>query len=249
MAKRDARILRLVTESGRIEVARLAELLGVSQVTARKDLDALSEKGLIRREHGFAILASPDDINHRLAFFYDSKKRIAQRAAETVGDNETVMIESGSCCALLAEELSASKAHVTVITNSAFIAGFIRRQSGAHIILLGGSYQNEAQVMVGPLARMGAEQFFVDKLFIGTDGYTEKTGFTGNDYARAETVRDMARQAKSVIVLTESSKFTQQGVVSLLPTERVGMVITDDRIPEEAESHLCRWGVSVIKVK
>ncbi len=57
-----------------------------------------------------------------------------------------------------------------------------------------GEYQNESQVMVGPITRKCAEAFYVDKLFIGTDGFTKETGFTGNDYMRSEAVRDMAKQ-------------------------------------------------------
>ncbi len=248
MNKRDIRILEIITEHKRIEVAKLAELLEVSQVTMRKDLDALESKGLIKREHGFALLGSQDDINNRLAYHYEIKRRIAVLAAENVQDGETVMIESGSCCALLAEELAGNKQNITIITNSAFIAGYIHRLPGAKIILLGGDYQKESQCMVGSIARKCAENFFVDKLFIGTDGFTERTGFTGNDHSRAETVRDMAKQSQTVVVLTESGKFRQQGVVSLISPERVGLVITDDAIDTDTESYLSRQGVQVRRV-
>ena len=249
MTDRQTKILEIVTEYNRIEVAKLAQLLNVSQVTTRKDLDQLEERGLVKREHGHALLSSSDDINNRLAYHYELKRRIAQAAAELVGDWETVMIESGSCCALLADELCAHKRDVTIVTNSAFIAGDIRRLPSAKIILLGGDYQNESQVMVGPVARQCARNFFVDKLFIGADGFTEKTGFTGNDLLRAETVRDMAEQANKVVVLTESAKFSRQGVVTLLPTQSVSIVQTDDAIPEQPEQFLRGQGVEVRKVR
>lgn len=97
MKQREYRILELLTERKRIEVAALAREIGVSQVTVRKDLDALEEKGVIHREHGWAVLCSPDDLNGRIAYHYEAKRRIAARAAELVRDGETVMIESGSC--------------------------------------------------------------------------------------------------------------------------------------------------------
>jgi len=248
MTVRHTKILEILTKEKRIEVARLAELVGVSQVTARKDLDQLESQGLIHREHGFAVISSTDDIGNRLAYHYDIKKAIAAAAAATVRDGETVMIESGSCCALLAGELTNTKRDVTIITNSAFIAGYIRKSPGAKIVLLGGDYQAESQVMVGPITRKCAEEYFVDKLFIGTDGFSEKTGFTGTDRMRAEAVRDMARQAANVIILTESEKFTQLGVVVLLKADQVGMVYTDGRIPKEAESYLHEQGIQVCKV-
>lgn len=249
MNRRDAKILEKMTREHRMEVARLAELMGVSQVTMRKDLDALEARGLIKREHGYAILGSLDDIGNRLAFHYEVKRRIAHRAASLVRDGETVMIESGSSCALLAETLTRQRHGVTIVTNSAFIAGYVRKNPGARVVLLGGDYQNESQCTVGAIARACAQNFFVDKLFVGTDGFSQRTGFTGNDHARAETVRDMAAQANGVVVLTESSKFGRQGVVSLLPAQAVGTLITDAAIPKESETYLAENGVEVLKVE
>ncbi|MDR2758000.1 MAG: DeoR/GlpR family DNA-binding transcription regulator [Spirochaetaceae bacterium] len=248
MEKRSAQILKTISENQRIEVSRLAELLEVSPVTIRKDLDFLEERGLIKREHGFAILGSPDDIGNRLAVNYEIKRRIAQLAATLIKAGETVMIESGSCCTLLAEELAVGKKNITIITNSAFIANYIRKYSGIRLLLLGGDYQSISQVTVGPITRINLEEFFVDKLFIGADGFTQRTGFTGNDYSRAETVRDMARQSNNTFILTESRKFDQQGTVSLLPIEDVGGVFTDDGIPEAQERYLESRNVKVYKV-
>ncbi|MEG0145985.1 MAG: DeoR/GlpR family DNA-binding transcription regulator, partial [Clostridia bacterium] len=237
-----------LTRAQRLEVAQLAEELGVSQVTMRKDLDQLEKRGLIKREHGFAIIGSNDDLNNRLAYHYEEKRRIAQMAAQSVAPGETVMIESGSCCALLAEELVKTKRDVTIITNSAFITGRLRTHPSAKMILLGGNYQPESQVMVGPIVRLCAEQFFVDKLFVGTDGFTPQFGFTNSDMMRAEAVRAMGKQAKMRIVLTESQKFSSHGVVSLMRTADVYAVYTDNGIPEETEAFFEDNGVKVYKV-
>jgi DeoR/GlpR family transcriptional regulator of sugar metabolism len=248
MHKRDSGILELISEHRRIEVAQLADIMKVSRVTIRKDLDALEEQGLIKRERGCAMLGSSDDMNNRLAFNYNTKRLIAKCAADQVKEGETVMIESGSCCALLADELAGNRPNSAIITNSAFIAGYIRKYAGVKILLLGGEYQRESQVMVGAIAKAGAENFFVEKLFIGADGFTEDFEFTGNDYSRAETVRDMAARARTVVVLTESSKFRRQGLVRLLPTDKVGMVITDDAVPAGSVQALKSRGIDVLTV-
>lgn len=73
MKKREPLILELLAENGRMEVSALAEKLGTSQVTVRKDLDALEKRGIIRREHGFAIFGGSDDLNNRLAVHYEEK--------------------------------------------------------------------------------------------------------------------------------------------------------------------------------
>lgn len=224
----------------------MAEKLGVSQVTVRKDLDELERKGIIVREHGFAVLRSTDDINGRIAYHYEAKKKIAEKASSLVADGDTLMIESGSCCALLAECLANTKKDLTIITNSAFIAGYIRGRAHIQIILLGGIYQQDAQVMVGPMVRQCAENFCVDQYFIGTDGYSLRTGFTNRDQMRAQAVRDMSLQAERVIVLTESEKFTRHGIVPLNLKDRIRTVITDGQITSGTIAELQNRGISVL---
>ena len=161
MNKRQTKILELLTQNKKIEVTKLSELLGVSQVTIRKDLDALSESGMLIREHGYATLNKSDDMNIRLAYHYEQKQQVAKKAVESIQHGETIMIESGSCCALVALEIAKTKKDVTLITNSAFIADYIRKHTSIKIILLGGEYQHESQVMVGPMMRKCAEAFFI----------------------------------------------------------------------------------------
>lgn len=233
MIGRHIKLLEIVNEKKRIEVTKLAELLNVSQVTIRRDLSIIEKKGLLRREHGYALINASDDINDRLAFNYDVKRKMASLASELVSNGETVMIESGSSCALLAEELAYNKRDVTIITNSVFIASYIREAPFVKVVLLGGDFQPESQVVVGSIARKCAEEFFVDKLFLGTDGFSSKIGFTGNNHMRAETVKAMAKNSNKIVVLTESSKFSRQGVVSQFKTEEVDYVITDNNIPLE----------------
>lgn len=247
MNKRQSQILDLLAKNKKMEVTKLSELLNVSQVTIRKDLVILENSGIIVREHGYAKLNESDDINNRLARHYETKQKIAKLAVESIENGETVMIESGSCCALVAMEIAKSKKDVTLITNSAFIADYIRKIGSVKVILLGGEYQNESQVMVGPLTRKCVEAFFVDKLFIGTDGFTIETGFTGNDYMRSEAVKDMAKQASQVMIVTDSDKFSQKGVVNLIEIEKVACVYTDDKIPSIIEDYLNKCNIKVIK--
>ncbi|QCX33108.1 DeoR/GlpR transcriptional regulator [Caloramator sp. E03] len=248
MIDRHKKILELVNANGKIEVSVLSKKLSVSQVTIRKDLSYLEKKGLLIRQHGYALMINSDDISKRLAFNYDVKRRIALSAASIVEDGETVMIESGSTCALLARELAENKKNVTIITNSAFIASYIRECPFANVILLGGNYQRESQVLVGPIIRKCIEGFHVDKLFVGTDGFTEKSHFTAKNYMRAETVKIMAENANKVIILTESKKFSQQGVVSQFNIKDVYAVITDNKIPEKIYDLLVQNNVNVITV-
>jgi DeoR/GlpR family transcriptional regulator of sugar metabolism len=102
--------------------------------------------------------------------------------------------------------------------------------------------------MVGSMTSKWAEIFMSDKFFVGTDGFTEKYGFTGKDHLRTQTARDMAQQATQVIVLTDSDKFLHQGTEGLVRTEQVASVFTDDRISPETEAFLLEKNVQVHKV-
>ena len=248
MKNRANQILELLTEAKKIEVSSLAEKLGVSQVTVRKDLDALERQGVVLREHGFALLRNTNDISGRLAYHYEAKLKIARRAAELIADGDTLMIENGSCCALLAVELAAQKKELTIITNSAFIANYIRGNADLQVVLLGGIYQQDSQVLVGPMIRQGAENFCVDTFFIGTDGYSPRTGFTNCDQLRAQAVRDMALQAERVIVLTESEKFSRHGIVPLNLKSGIHTVVTDRYVPDSVAASLEAEGTVVITV-
>ncbi len=245
---RRSRILEQVIEAERIDVNDLAAEFGVSQVTIRKDLDHLEQKGLIQRQHGYAVAIAPDNLLSRLAVHHETKRRIAVAAAALVPSGSTVMIESGSCCALLAEELARGARGITIITNSAFIADYVRSAPGASVVLLGGDYQAESQVTVGPLVEQCLQDFHVEALFIGVDGYTADSGFTGRNHLRAAAVQAMARRAESVTVLTESAKFDRQGAVALLPLHAVGRVVTDTRLSRSTADHLTGAGLTLTTV-
>lgn len=241
-------IVKLVSEFEKIDVNTLSERLQVSKVTIRKDLDKLELKGLLRREHGYAVLNSGDDLNVRLSFHYDTKRRIAQKAAELVEDNETVLIESGSTCALLAEEICRSKRNVTIVTNSYFIASYVRNYDSCKIILLGGEFQKDSQVTVGPLLKEMIRFFHVKSAFVGTDGYDEELGFSGKDLMRSEVVQYMSESADQVIILTDSSKFSKKGTVKRFGLRQVSQVVTDAGISDEAVQQLEAAQIKVVKI-
>ena len=247
MRERQTQILNILGQRKQITVLELSQALQVSDVTIRKDLSVLEDKGLLKREHGFATLPESDDISTRLLFNYETKRRIARKALESVKDCETIMIESGSCCALLAEEIVMNRRAVTIITNSVFIAIFLRDKSASRIILLGGEFQPQAQVMVGPLVKKSAQNFFVDKFFIGTDGFNENGAMSG-DMMRAEAVRNMSESAQQTIILTESKKFNQTGVVPLLNYSDLSAIYTDDKISGELQKKIEATGVKIIPI-
>ena len=245
MNKRHTKLLEYITLHGKTEVSALAEYLGTSKVTIRKDLDFLSEKGILKRERGYAVPNDPSDINYRMAFHLDTKQRIAQIAATYVKDGETVIVESGSTCALFAEELAKTKQNVTIITNSnvfsklcLFIYQYPTHSSGRTL-------QPHSQSMVGPLTKDAIRSFHVDKIFTGTDGYSREFGFTGEDLIRADTLSAMIASANHTYVLADSAKFRQTGSAYFLKLEDVYQVITDSNIDLDEKDYLERQGIHI----
>lgn len=246
--ERESKILDLLTKQHKVEVTELSKILGVSQVTIRKDLDLLEQKHIVKRIHGYAELNSTDDINGRLAYHYEIKKKIAEKASEYVHDGDTVMIESGSCCALLALQLAKTKKNITIVTNSAFIAEYIRDESGAQTVLLGGIYQPDSQCLVGPMIKEMAANYNVQYFFAGTDGWSKRTGFTNKDQMRAQAVRDMAASSSKMVYLTESEKFTAAGTVPINLKGQTAMVITDAYISHDTQALLSSQQIDVVTV-
>jgi DeoR/GlpR family transcriptional regulator of sugar metabolism len=248
MKDRASEILDLLVSKRNVKVNALAESLGVSCVTIRKDLNSLERRGLICRNHGYASLDTASDDGKRMAHNYLVKQQIAHDAANTVKEGETIMIGSGSCCAFLVEELAKMKRNVTIITNSIFITNFVSFYSNIKLILLGGYYQPDSQLVVGPMTVKSGEQFFSDKLFIDADGFLPNFGFTGNDCRYVQTIKELAVNAREVYVLTESETFNKQGVLCMVQFDQLTGVYTDGGISAEAEAALVKNNVALYKI-
>lgn len=235
MQLRQEKIIEMLTQKRKLEVNTLSKDLGVSKVTIRKDLNYLEEQGLLKHAHGFAILTDPEDLKIRLTCNHSVKVRIAKEAAKMVEDGDTVMIESGSACALFAEELGKSGKRVTIITISCFIAKYVSDYPNLQIFLTGGQYQANSEVLVGSIAKKLLQNFHVKYLFVGTDGFSAKNGFYNNDISRAEIGETMARQARELIILTDSSKFEHESLIHQFNFDEVTKVITDKDISNTAK--------------
>ncbi|MGR5094013.1 DNA-binding transcriptional regulator YciT [Vibrio maritimus] len=243
MNSRQSEILNLVNDRTRVQVSELSELTGVSGVTIRQDLNFLEKNGYLKRVHGAAVALQSDDIESRLEVHFDIKQQLANKAADLVTPNETVLIEGGSANALLARTL-AERGDVTIITPSAYIAHLIRHTS-ANIILLGGVYQHQGESLVGPLTKLCIENIHFSTAFLGIDGFDIDTGFTSRDMMRADIASTILAKKRRNVVLTDSSKFGQIFPSSIGSTNEISVLITDEAAPQEMLEHLKSKGVEV----
>ncbi|WP_234497155.1 DNA-binding transcriptional regulator YciT [Vibrio maritimus] len=243
MNSRQSEILNLVNDRTRVQVSELSELTGVSGVTIRQDLNFLEKNGYLKRVHGAAVALQSDDIESRLEVHFDIKQQLANKAADLVTPNETVLIEGGSANALLARTL-AERGDVTIITPSAYIAHLIRHTS-ANIILLGGVYQHQGESLVGPLTKLCIENIHFSTAFLGIDGFDIDTGFTSRDMMRADIASTILAKKRRNVVLTDSSKFGQIFPSSIGSTNEISVLITDEAAPQDMLEHLKSKGVEV----
>lgn len=243
MNPRQNEILQLVNDRKRVQVTELSDVIGVSGVTIRQDLNFLEKEGYLKRVHGAAMALQSDDIDNRLEVRFDIKQALANKAADLVAANETVLIEGGSANALLARTL-AERGDVTIITPSAYIAHLIRNTS-ANIILLGGVYQHQGESLVGPLTKLCIENIHFSTAFLGIDGFQPDTGFTSRDMMRAEIATTILAKKRRNIVLTDSSKFGQIFPSTIGRVEQISIVLTDNSAPKDAINYLKDNGITV----
>lgn len=244
MNERQSKILNLLSRDDLTSVNDLSSQLNVSSVTIRQDLNFLEGEGLLRRIHGGAVLKDADDLSIRLGVNYDKKLRIAKKVAGLVGEGETVLIESGSTNALLARELI--KKNVTIITTNVYIARQFRTNEQANIILLGGTYQQKSESLVGKITKVSLDHINFDKAFIGIDGYTTKAGFTLRDLFRAEISSYIIQKSCDVFIVSDSTKFGKTELTNICYPSEIRHIATDEELDSSFKHEFLEAGIDLI---
>lgn len=237
-AARHSAILDAVHAEGIVKVADLAQRLGVSTVTIRRDIDALSDSGLLTRVHG-GVMAPSEGGSHEPGFALKStqnleaKEAIAREAASLVAEDMAVGITAGSTTWVLAKALAAGP-RITVLTNSVrAMEAFDASPSGSTVLLTGGQ-RTPSDALVGPLATASVRRLHLDVLFLGVHGMDERAGFTTPNLLEAETNQAFAATARRVVVVADHSKWGVQGIGSICGFDDVDALVTDRAMPAHA---------------
>ena len=242
---RQNRILEILGKNDQTSVNRLSQILGVSSVTIRQDLNFLESEGLLKRVHGGAVLKDADDLVNRLGVNYEKKLRIAKKVSSYVKEGETILIESGSVNVLLARELLKIK-KVTIITTNVYIARQFRKNEQANIIILGGIYQHDSETLLGKMTKICIDQINIDKAFIGIDGYTTEAGFTLRDLLRAEISSYIIKKARDVYIVSDSSKFGRTELTNICYPEDIQHVATNNDLVSGFQTEFAKAGIDLI---
>jgi len=247
LTERERELLMLLAEDSSLSVTEISKTLKVSAVTVRHDLSSLSDKGFVVRTRGGAFPAFNPSILVRQRNMVDVKSRIAKAAADLIEDGDTIMIEAGTTTALIAQYLL-GKRDIHIVTNSTLIIPYARINPSIHLTLTGGAFRPFTESIVGPVALKELEQFHVKYAFVGTDGFSLKTGLTTHLVEGAEIVKKMADQAGTIICVADSSKYGNAGFVKVLPLENIGTLITDSGLDSAVVNEIKEKGVEVLRV-
>lgn len=244
---REREIIEILSEDSSKTVTEISDALGVSAVTIRRDLKALSEKGVLVRTHGGAFPSFHPSILERQKTRVVEKERIAKAAAALVEDGDNIMIVAGTTAALIAKYLL-GKRDIHIVTNSTLIYPYARTNPSLKLTVVGGEFSPEAEAHLGATAIRGMSQFHVNKAFLGTDGFSAEKGCTANVVEMAEIVKVAAAQSDCCILMADSSKYGRAGFAHIMGLEKIDGLITDTDLTEPARVELEALGLSVERV-
>lgn len=227
---RDGLILDTLAEGVPVTVHELANRIGASTSTIRRDLTRLERQGELIRLYGGAVLSGTDDREAPFALEYDSdvdvKERVAMRAAELVEDGDVIVLDIGTTTARMAGHLRGRP--VTVITSSLTVFDMLRDDPTVEIVLLGGLVRRNFQTLVGPLTADALKQVSADRLFLGCTGVRPDGRVVDDMMVEVAVKRGMIEAAQSVVLLASERKFPGKGSIQVCDITDVQIVVTTD---------------------
>lgn len=224
--ERRARLVEHLRADGRASVAELADDLGVTPSTIRRDLQRLAREGRLVRTYGGATLSQGLASSSRGDPHIDAKRAIARAAAARVADDTTIAIGSGTTALAFAREIADRR--VTVITNALDVANALLDRDGIELIVLGGVVRPRMHSMLGHLAELSSQELRADTLFMGIGAISVEQGLMNDSVPEILTDRALRRMSRSVVVLADASKFEQVAPGYVFGLDEVDVLITDD---------------------
>ncbi|MEQ1941814.1 DeoR/GlpR family DNA-binding transcription regulator [Mesorhizobium sp. VNQ89] len=216
-SKRHGEILKLIQEEGTMTIARLAEKLGVSLETVRRDVKPLARDGAILKMHGAIGLPSvvgEAPFERRMREQADAKRVIAKLVAATIRDGESVMLDTGTTTSFLARELLGHR-RLTVVTNSSDIARTLATVNGNKVYMAGGELRSDSGAAFGVSAIEFVTRFTVNHAVITAGAVDVQHGILDYVLEEAEFARVVLTRGTRRIVVTDHTKFGRQGLVQV----------------------------------
>jgi len=244
-------IVELINREGRVLVADLSKQFATSQVTIRKDLELLHDRGLLHRSHGGALTAREGAIEdptlrEKEQLHRKEKLHIAAAAARFAKEGQVVILDSGTTTTAIARALRSFR-KLTVITNAVNIAAELSN-TALEVILTGGTLRKNSFSLVGPIAEETLRHLNADLLFLGVDGFDVQYGLSTPNLLESKVNRVMLEISRHRIAVCDSSKFGRRSLSQIGPTSSLHGVITDHALPKSDLNALRKSGIEVTLV-
>ena len=246
--ERRRRIAESIRSKGVVSVAEMAEALGTSEITLRRDLRAMADEGLLVRTHGGAVLADgmvreptySEKENQAAA----EKAAIARLAAGMIAPGDSIVMGPGTTTLALAR-LLVDFPDLTVVTNSLLVAQALMPASRVEVILTGGTLRRGIHALVGPTTEESVRQLRASRVFISGNGLTAERGLSTPSPLVAAADRALAAAALQTVVLADHTKIGQETMCQTVPVGRVGTLITDSGADQAQLAEIRVAGVEV----
>jgi DeoR/GlpR family transcriptional regulator of sugar metabolism len=250
-AERQNRILDEVQQRGAVRVSELSGLLDVSDMTIRRDLEALASQGQLDKVHGGATTKrspSTDEPGFEAKRVRQTaeKEAIAAAAVELVAPGSAVGLSAGTTTWTLARQL-ATVADLTVVTNSTRVADVLLSagrtfthglgHAGPNVILTGG-VRTPSDALVGPIAVASLQSLHLDLVFLGVHGMDPRAGYTTPNMLEADTDRALVAAARRLVVIADHTKWATVGISTIVALDRADVVVTDNHLSVDAQATL-----------
>jgi DeoR/GlpR family transcriptional regulator of sugar metabolism len=249
---RRRRIMEIIAESenATATVEQLSDVLGVSSMTIRRDLDWLDERGQLKRVHGGAVgmdvAPSWKPFGERRDEFSREKRMIGGLAAGLVADGERIILDSGTTTLHIARNLEC-RVDLVTITNSLPVAEELVRCPGVTAIVLGGLLKPRELCCVGSMVTEELSRLSADRVFLSAAGFDIIRGVTDPDIREVEVKRAMIRAAREVVLVADSSKWGVVALARIEPLCAIHKIVTDRGLPDDAARAIERLGVEVLR--
>ena len=237
--QRHAYILERIRDEGAVRVSALAQELGVSDMTVRRDLDVLDERGLVAKVHGGATAVRSGALyepgfSAKLERQQREKDAIAAAAVELVEPGTAIGLSAGTTTYALARRLLGISG-LTVVTNSVPVAELLHRHGRRdQTIILTGGVRTPSDALVGQFAVAALRTVHVDLVFMGVHGMDPHSGFTTPNLLEAETDRALVEAGRRLVVVADHSKWGVVGIGSFARLDQADLLITDVGLPDDA---------------
>jgi DeoR/GlpR family transcriptional regulator of sugar metabolism len=217
-----------VDSAGFLSIAQLAQLIGVSEMTIRRDVATLAAGGTLRLTHGGVHStggANNQPFQRRQQLNWAAKEEIARKAVELIGLQDSIAIDAGSTTLRLLDRIPA-EFKGSIVTHSVPAIATALGRNQYRIIALGGEVLRESAAMVGPLATEAASRLRVRSFFLGAAALDERGVYVAADIERP-TKRALMEVADQVVLLADHAKFSQSAPVLLCGLEAIDILVTD----------------------